>query len=169
MLNVVFYLLLCWALCFIYCYAECRVLFIVMLCHYAEHCVLYIVTLSVIMLNIVFYLLLCWVSLCWMSWRHYLTDLIMTVPFSPYVFQQTHSHLFFAVSAVNTEFVRQVKMSNFANFFILANVFLWVGTPCGCTGTFPRNEGWKELLSGLAPSSQTVGFLTANPIATFAR
>jgi hypothetical protein len=56
-----------------------------------------------------------------------------------------------------------VVLPNFANFFILANVLLGVGTLDSCVGMFPRTEGGIKVLAGLAPSSQTVGSLLRTP------
>jgi hypothetical protein len=47
--------------------------------------------------------------------------------------------------------------------FILANVILAVGMPCGCTGAIPRKEGGIQVLAGLAPSSLAVGSLLRPP------
>jgi hypothetical protein len=54
---------------------------------------------------------------------------------------------------------------NFANLFVLANVFLGVGTLCGCMGMFLGKEGGIQVLAGLAPSSQNRRILTENPLA----
>jgi hypothetical protein len=49
-----------------------------------------------------------------------------------------------------------VILPNFANFCLLANVLLGMGTLGGFMGTFPGQEGGIQVLAILAPSSQTV-------------
>jgi len=44
-------------------------------------------------------------------------------------------------------------------FFILANVFLGVGTPHSCAGAFSGYQGGIQVLGGLVPYGQTIGFL----------
>jgi hypothetical protein len=55
-----------------------------------------------------------------------------------------------------------IPLYNSANFdcifLILANGFLGVGMPCGSLVTFPGKEGGIQVWTGLAQSSQTVGF-----------
>ncbi len=41
----------------------------------------------------------------------------------------------------------------------LGDKFWGVGVPCSCTGAFHGNEGRIQMLTGLAPSHQTVGSL----------
>ncbi len=48
-------------------------------------------------------------------------------------------------------------------FLTLANIFLGVGAPRGCTGAYPRKEGRIEVLACPAPSSQTLGSLLRTP------
>jgi hypothetical protein len=43
--------------------------------------------------------------------------------------------------------------------FVLANVFLGVGTLFSCAGAFPRKEGGIQVLVGLDKSSEIVGSL----------
>jgi hypothetical protein len=50
-------------------------------------------------------------------------------------------------------------------FYILANVLLDMGMPQSSTSVFPKNEGGMQVLTGLAPSDQTVGILIENPLA----
>jgi hypothetical protein len=49
------------------------------------------------------------------------------------------------------------------HFNRLANILLFVGTLLGCVGVSPRKEGAIQVLAGLVPSSQTVGFLMKTP------
>jgi hypothetical protein len=44
-------------------------------------------------------------------------------------------------------------------FFILAEVFLWVGNPRSCAGAFFGKEGREQVLAGPVPSSQILGSL----------
>ncbi len=51
----------------------------------------------------------------------------------------------------------------FANFFILANIFLGVGILHSCIFLYPGKESGIQLLIGLAPFSQIVGSLLRAP------
>jgi len=52
-------------------------------------------------------------------------------------------------------------------FFKLEKQFSGLGKPLGYVGTFPTKEGDKQVLAGLAPSSQTVGSLSRTPNGNF--
>jgi hypothetical protein len=49
------------------------------------------------------------------------------------------------------------------HFNRLASILLFVGTLLGCAGVPHRKEGMIQVLAGLVPSSQKVGFLMKTP------
>jgi hypothetical protein len=49
------------------------------------------------------------------------------------------------------------------HFHILTNILLFVGISHGCVGMLPRMECGIQVLTGLAPSSLTIGTLMRTP------
>jgi hypothetical protein len=80
---------------------------------------------------------------------------------------KTSNFTFGKLTVAKSEFSNffQIKNVIFLNIsiFILANVCLGVGTLCSSLGAFPGKKGEIQVLTGLAPSNQTVGSLLRIP------
>ncbi len=84
---------------------------------------------------------------------------------------KTSSFMFDKLTFAKSNFVtlslifinKKVIFPNFANFLLLANVFLGMDTQCGCMGVLRRKEGGIQVSACLAPSSQTVGSALRTP------